>query len=69
MPIRRIDVRERVMERNDTFARDVRARLTASGVPAFNLVSSPGSGKTLLHERTLRDLGDEPAALRRPRVV
>jgi hydrogenase nickel incorporation protein HypB len=59
MPIRRIDVRERVMERNDAFARDVRARLTASGVPAFNLVSSPGSGKTLLLERTLRDLGDE----------
>ena len=59
MPIRRIDVRERVMERNDALARDVRARLEACGVTAFNLVSSPGSGKTLLLERTLRDLGDE----------
>ena len=47
------------MERNDALARDVRARLEACGVTAFNLVSSPGSGKTLLLERTLRDLGDE----------
>ena len=47
------------MERNDALARDVRARLEACGVTAFNLVSSPGSGKTLLLERTLRDLGDK----------
>jgi hydrogenase nickel incorporation protein HypB len=59
MTVRRIEVRERVMERNDALARDVRARLVASAVPAFNLVSSPGSGKTLLLERTLRDLGGE----------
>jgi len=59
MAVRRIDVRERVMERNDALARGVRERLGLSGVPAFNLVSSPGSGKTLLLERTLRDLGDE----------
>jgi len=59
MTVRRIEIRERVMERNDALARDVRARLGACGVPAFNLVSSPGSGKTLLLERTLRDLGDE----------
>jgi hydrogenase nickel incorporation protein HypB len=59
MSVRRIDVRERVMERNDAMARGVRARLEARGVLALNLVSSPGSGKTLLLERTLRDLGDE----------
>ncbi len=59
MPIRRIEIRERIMEKNDTLARSVRARLAASAVPAFNLVSSPGSGKTLLLERTLRDLGAE----------
>jgi hydrogenase nickel incorporation protein HypB len=47
------------MERNDALARDVRARLRALDIPSFNLVSSPGSGKTLLLERTLRDLGDE----------
>jgi hydrogenase nickel incorporation protein HypB len=59
MAIRRIEVRERVMEKNDALARDVRARLAERAVPALNLVSSPGSGKTLLLERTLRDLGSE----------
>ena len=59
MAIRTIDVRERVMEKNDVLARDIRARLDASGVAALNLVSSPGSGKTLLLERTLDALGDE----------
>ena len=59
MSVRRIDVRERVMERNNAMAGDVRARLESRGVVALNLVSSPGSGKTLLLERTLRDLGNE----------
>ncbi|MDH5589301.1 MAG: hydrogenase nickel incorporation protein HypB [Gemmatimonadota bacterium] len=59
MTIRRIEVRERVMERNDALAREVRARLRAAGVTALNLVSSPGSGKTLLLERTLQDLGED----------
>lgn len=58
MTVRTIDVRERVMARNDEMAADVRARLAAAGVPSFNLVSSPGSGKTLLLERTLERLGD-----------
>jgi hydrogenase nickel incorporation protein HypB len=58
MTVRTIDVRERVMARNDELAAGVRARLAAAGVPAFNLVSSPGSGKTLLLERTLERLGD-----------
>jgi hydrogenase nickel incorporation protein HypB len=47
------------MERNDALARDVRARLRALEIPAFNLVSSPGSGKTLLLEQTLKNLGNE----------
>src|SRR6266508_1873483 len=59
MPVRTIDVRERVMAKNDELAAGVRARLRAAGVPTFNLVSSPGSGKTLLLERTLADLGAE----------
>jgi len=52
-------VRERVMARNDELASAVRARLTAAGVATFNLVSSPGSGKTMLLERTLATLGEE----------
>ena len=57
--IRRIEVRERVMEKNDTLAAEVRRQLTDHGVTSLNLVSSPGSGKTLLLERTLQELGDE----------
>jgi len=59
MAVRTIDVRERVMARNDELAAAVRGRLRAAGVPTFNLVSSPGSGKTLLLERTLAYLGRE----------
>jgi hydrogenase nickel incorporation protein HypB len=59
MAIRTIEVRERVMQRNDELATTVRERLTAAGVLALNLVSSPGSGKTSLLERTLDTLGEE----------
>ncbi|MGE0353387.1 MAG: hydrogenase nickel incorporation protein HypB [Gemmatimonadales bacterium] len=59
MAVRTIEVRERLMARNDEFAAEIRARLEQAGVPAFNLVSSPGSGKTSLLERTLDDLGGE----------
>ena len=59
MSVRRIEVRERLMERNDLIARSVRERLEQFGVLALNLVSSPGSGKTLLLERTLDALGRE----------
>jgi hydrogenase nickel incorporation protein HypB len=47
------------MARNDEFAAEVRRRLVGAGIPAFNLISSPGSGKTALLERTLDDLGRE----------
>ena len=59
MAIRTIEVRERVMARNDEIARDVRRRLAEHDIAAFNLVSSPGSGKTMLLERTLDVLGRE----------
>jgi hydrogenase nickel incorporation protein HypB len=59
MTVRTIEVRERVMARNDELAAKVRARLDAAGTKAFNLVSSPGSGKTRLLERTLAALGGE----------
>ncbi len=56
MAVRTIDVRERVMARNDQLASGIRERLAGTGVPALNLVSSPGAGKTALLERTLADL-------------
>lgn len=59
MAVRTIEVRERVMARNDELAAEVRRRLARSGVVSFNLVSSPGSGKTLLLERTLAEVGEE----------
>jgi hydrogenase nickel incorporation protein HypB len=59
MAVRTIDVRERVMARNDEFAAQVRSRLARHGITAFNLVSSPGAGKTMLLERTLAAVGEE----------
>jgi len=59
MAVRTIEVRERVMAKNDELAASVRARLAEHGIPTFNLVSSPGSGKTTLLERTLARLGEE----------
>lgn len=59
MTVRTIELREPVMARNNEIAAAVRARLAAAAVPALNLVSSPGSGKTLLLERTLATLGGE----------
>lgn len=59
MSVRVIEVRERVMARNDEIAREVRQRLRDAGVFTLNLISSPGAGKTLLLERTLADLGGE----------
>ena len=56
MAVRVIEVRERVMAQNDLIATEVRRRLDDAGVPALNLMSSPGAGKTLLLERTLADL-------------
>jgi len=50
MAVRTIEVREKVMARNDELAAEVRAKLAAAKVPSLNLVSSPGSGKTLGHE-------------------
>ena len=59
MTIRTIEVRERVMAKNDELASEVRRRLAEHDITAFNLVSSPGSGKTMLLERTLAVLGEE----------
>jgi hydrogenase nickel incorporation protein HypB len=61
MAIHRVEVERSVLERNDEIAAELRERLAAHGVRAFNLVSSPGAGKTLLLERTLERLGDDVA--------
>jgi hydrogenase nickel incorporation protein HypB len=51
--MKQIKVVESVLKANDAIASEIRARLTAAGVLALNLMSSPGSGKTTLLEKTL----------------
>jgi len=46
-----------VLQKNDVLAERNRAWLAGRNVLALNLVSSPGSGKTALLERTIREKG------------
>lgn len=54
-----IPVVRNVLEANDRIAADLKAEFARRGILALNLISSPGSGKTSLLERTLRDLAPE----------
>lgn len=61
---RTILLERKVLSENDEKAAENRAWLAARGVVAINLISSPGSGKTLLLERTLDRLrGRVPCAV------
>jgi hydrogenase nickel incorporation protein HypB len=51
-----VTIERKVLERNDALAAQNRARFKEHGVFVFNLVSSPGSGKTALLERTIATL-------------
>lgn len=54
----RLNIQQKVLSENDRLAADVRSRLHELRVLTLNLVSSPGSGKTSLLERTMRDIGN-----------
>ncbi len=56
---RRVEVEQDVMARNDLLAERNRGYFEAKGILSLNLVSSPGSGKTSLLERTIREMGKE----------
>lgn len=56
---RTIEVRKPVLEQNDRLAERNRGFFKGRGIFAINLLSSPGSGKTALIERTLEDCGSE----------
>lgn len=56
---RLVRIERDVLAKNDGYARQNRAWFEQHGVLALNLVSGPGSGKTSLLERTLRDLKAE----------
>ncbi len=52
----RVQLEQKVLSENDRVAAELRAKFQAHGILCLNLVSSPGSGKTSLLERTLEAL-------------
>jgi hydrogenase nickel incorporation protein HypB len=56
---RLVEVRRNILKDNDVLARNMRSRFREAGVVVVSLVSSPGSGKTMLLERTLTMLRDK----------
>jgi hydrogenase nickel incorporation protein HypB len=56
---RLVEVRRNILKHNDVLARDLRDRFRDAGVFVVSLVSSPGSGKTMLLERTLTLLNEK----------
>ncbi|HET7691391.1 MAG TPA: hydrogenase nickel incorporation protein HypB [Nocardioidaceae bacterium] len=50
-------IEERLLAKNDRVAAHVRDSLTSRGITSLNLMSSPGSGKTSLLERTVAAFG------------
>ncbi|MCA9166419.1 MAG: hydrogenase nickel incorporation protein HypB [Planctomycetales bacterium] len=66
MQPRILEVRTRILKENDERARALRAEFLDAGVLVVNVVSSPGSGKTQLLQRTmtiLREQGHAVAAI------
>ena len=64
-PLPRIlEVRTRILKKNDELARDLRREFETAGVLVVNMVSSPGTGKTAFLEKTLARLraAGEPVA-------
>jgi hydrogenase nickel incorporation protein HypB len=51
-----VEVRQSVLKQNDLLARELRQRFTDADVFVVGIVSSPGSGKTALLEKTLSSM-------------
>jgi len=58
----RVPLERKVLSENDRIAAELRARFQGHGILCLNLISSPGSGKTSLLERTLESLPREDRA-------
>jgi hydrogenase nickel incorporation protein HypB len=56
MRMNRVTIEKSVLSENNRIAADLRTALAASGALALNFISSPGSGKTALLEKTLEML-------------
>ena len=52
----RVPLEKKVLSENDRIAAELRERFREHGILCLNLISSPGSGKTSLLERTLETL-------------
>jgi len=61
----RVPLERKVLNENDRIAAELRARFRSNGTFCLNLISSPGSGKTSLLEKTLAgyDVGRKVAVL------
>lgn len=57
--IKEIDLEQDILHKNDLLAERNKGYFDAKDIFAINLVSSPGSGKTSLLERTIADLKSE----------
>jgi len=58
MNTRVLEIRKGILNKNDQLAAELRRRFETAGCVTLNLVSSPGTGKTALLERTLRTMRD-----------
>src|SRR5664279_4097089 len=54
-----ITVERKVLAKNDTIAGEIRDMLKSNGIFTINIVSSPGSGKTSLVEKTIEHFDGE----------
>jgi hydrogenase nickel incorporation protein HypB len=55
----KVNIEKKVLSENDKLAAEIRAELTKRKIVSMNLVSSPGSGKTSLLEKTLAAMRDK----------
>ncbi len=58
-----LTIEQDILQNNQVLAARNRGYFEAKNIFALNLVSSPGSGKTSILERTLNDLKDENVIL------
>ena len=56
---RKVNIEQDIISKNNLLAERNRGYFDAKGIRAINLVSSPGSGKTSLLERTIQDMKKE----------
>ena len=55
---RKLEIEQDILGKNNLLAERNRGFFEAKNILALNLVSSPGSGKTSLLERTIKEMGD-----------